>query len=151
MTNLTRKNAMPTPHGRTSAVALDFAQQIALPTPREHAGIGRIGLGTLISAIARLFGARPCAACDRRAQALNAIASIETPAFYGNAMANSTPCRMFTGRCTGFGRRQCVIAPESMSPDALTIEHCCSGWFQYPWIQICDGQPPKIGCGFCFW
>ncbi|MCY7355859.1 MAG: hypothetical protein LH470_12465 [Lysobacter sp.] len=122
-----------------------------MPAPREFAGIGRIGLGTLVSAIARLFGIHPCSGCDQRGRALNAIASIEAPVFFGTGMANATPCWMFTGRCTGFGRRQCVTAPESMSPDALMLEHCCGGWFQYPWIEVCDGQPPKRGCGFCFW
>ncbi|MCW5600038.1 hypothetical protein [Nitrosomonas sp.] len=64
---------------------------------------------------------------------------------------DSNQCNTFTDRCTGFGTRQCVTAPVSMTPDAETIEYCCDGWFQYPYIEVCEGEPPKRGCGFCLW
>jgi hypothetical protein len=60
-----------------------------------------------------------------------------------------TQCRSFTGKCTGFGTRQCVTAPVSISPDATTIEQCCGGWFQYPWVEVCPGKEPRQGCGAC--
>lgn len=136
--------------GTTSNVApADRARAPEWPAPVER--FRRLGLGTLISSLSTLLGIRPCRGCAQRAQALDAIAWIGAPLRFGTTMANSLPCRMFTGRCTGFGRRQCVVAPESMSPDAAMIEHCCSGWFQFPWIEICEGQPPKRGCGFCLW
>lgn len=115
-----------------------------------------IGLGGLLSALAKQLGFRPCAACARRAEALDAMATLPLPDIalpfsFGVRMENGNPCRSFTGRCTGFGRRQCVVAPVSFNPDALTIEQCCGGWFQFPWIEICDGQAPRRGCGFCLW
>lgn len=132
-----------------NVTAADGAQALASRAPLERSH--RVGLGTLISSLSTWLGIRPCRGCTQRAQALDAIAWTGAPLRFGTTMANSLPCRMFTGRCTGFGSRQCVVAPESMSPDAAMIEHCCSGWFQFPWIEICEGQPPKRGCGFCFW
>jgi len=64
---------------------------------------------------------------------------------------NPKNCRTFSGPCTGFGSRQCVTAPESFTPDAAIIEQCCNGWHQYPWIEVCEGESAKKGCGFCFW
>jgi hypothetical protein len=59
------------------------------------------------------------------------------------------PCWHFAGRCTGSGTRQCVVGPNSQSPDAITVTQCCTGGSQYPWIQVCPGQEVSIGCGFC--
>jgi hypothetical protein len=134
----------------------DYAAIPPLPaarpaSARTRAGLVRIGLGTAFSALAKLLGIRRCGGCMRRELAMNSMATIALPAALGSALENANPCTMFTGRCTGFGRRQCVVAPVSMSPDAQTIEQCCGGWFQYPWIEVCDGRPPRTGCGFCLW
>jgi hypothetical protein len=64
---------------------------------------------------------------------------------------SETQCQSFHGKCTGFGTRQCVTAPVSVSPDATTIEQCCGGSFQYPWVEVCPGQVPTQGCGVCLW
>ncbi len=98
-----------------------------------------VGLGELIRRVAARLGIRTCEGCARRAEALNRLVVL------------AAPCQSFTGRCTGFGRRQCVTAPESLDPDAAVVEQCCGGWFQYPWIEICPGETPRMGCGFCFW
>jgi hypothetical protein len=98
-----------------------------------------VGLGDLIRTVLARLGIPTCRGCARRAEALNGLA-----VFAG-------PCQSYTGRCTGFGSRQCVTAPESLDPDAAVVEQCCGGWFQYPWIEICPGQSPRMGCGFCFW
>ena len=58
-------------------------------------------------------------------------------------------CRSFSGSCTGFGGRQSVVAPISINPDANTIEQSCTGAFQYPWVEVCEGQAPRRGCGVC--
>lgn len=131
-------------------MASDYAPTLVPEAPARARGL-RIGLGTVVSALAKRLGFRRCGGCARREQALNAMATIALPASFGGVMENANPCTMFTGRCTGFGRRQCVVAPVSISPDAQTIEQCCGGWFQYPWIEVCDGRPPRCGCGFCFW
>lgn len=60
-------------------------------------------------------------------------------------------CHVFTGRCTSLGGEQCVVAPESINPDAVTTFQCCTGWFEYPRIEVCEGEPPKKTCGFCIW
>ncbi len=66
------------------------------------------------------------------------------------AACRPSDCRDFKGSCTSFsGKRQCTVAPVSLDPDATTTEQCCSGAMQYPWIQVCPGQPPSKGCGFC--
>ena len=137
--------------------AIESVEAMRIPTagpaaasPASGRAGPRLGFGSLLSAIARAFGIRACSACAQRAQRLDAMLSIAMPLRPG-LVANAAPCHVYTGRCTGFGRRQCVVAPVSFSPDAETIEHCCSGWFQYPWIEVCDGAPPKRGCGFCFW
>jgi|SRR5262245_7349853 len=106
-----------------------------------------LGLGDVISRILAALGVQPCDACRRRAMALNALA----PKFFRWPWESSRQCTMYAGRCTGFGTQQCVTAPESLSPDATVITQCCAGWFQYPWIQICEGEPPRRGCGFCLW
>lgn len=110
-----------------------------------------MGLGDLFLAITKRFGLSTCSACQRHGMALNRWFPNVLPKAFRSSMASRTNCRTYTGRCTGFGTRQCVIAPVSFDPDAATIEHCCNGWFQYPWIEICEGEPPKMGCGFCFW
>lgn len=63
-------------------------------------------------------------------------------------------CSSAAGRCTGAGwwaSRQCVSAADALAPDALVVTQCCSGWFQYPWIETCATPPARRGCGFCFW
>jgi hypothetical protein len=67
------------------------------------------------------------------------------------AMRAAGQCWSFSGPCTGFGKRQCVTAPAAQEPDAGMVEHCCEGWFQYPWIEVCPDQPARMGCGFCWW
>jgi hypothetical protein len=124
-----------------------------------------VGLGELIQRITRWFGVRPCAACHRRARRLNEMFTVPVPSRTSSRPASSksgggppravaaafSPCWQFAGRCTGFGRRQCVTAPESQNPDANTFEQCCNGWFQYPWVEVCPNEPPRSGCGFCLW
>lgn len=60
-------------------------------------------------------------------------------------------CMSWNGHCTGFGTRQCVKGLYYPEPGSPTVEHCCSGWFQYPWIEACSGSGAKAGCGFCLW
>jgi hypothetical protein len=45
-------------------------------------------------------------------------------------------CVSFAGKCTGFGSRQCVTAPTAIASDAPTIDQCCGGSFQYPWVEV---------------
>ena len=104
-------------------------------------------LGDWFSAVAKRFGATPCSGCQARAMVMNDF----IPRFFRWPWDPPKNCRTFTGGCTGFGTRRCVTAPESFTPDALIIEQCCGGWFQYPWIETCEGEPPRRGCGFCFW
>ncbi|MCZ8132680.1 MAG: hypothetical protein O9284_15470 [Steroidobacteraceae bacterium] len=129
----------------------------------------RIGLGEWLAARLARVGAPRCGGCERRAAKLDAAFTLASTASASAAgvttsawgpytkpagpttAANASPCRRYTGRCTGFGRRSCVAAPVALSPDAEVIEQCCGGWFQFPWIEICDGRPPRSGCGFCFW
>ena len=113
---------------------------------------GAIGLGHLLGRVTAGVGVRPCGGCAERAERLDRILVFvpRAPQGAGTATA-SAPCWYFHGRCTGFGTRQCVEAPESQSPDAGIISQCCGGWFQYPWIEVCPGEPAKTGCGFCFW
>jgi hypothetical protein len=135
----------------------------------------RLGLGDLVKRLTLQLGIQPCERCNRRAEVLN-----RSIVFYGGmagipqkvggdlspasqvlessvsrsghmAMSASDPCWHFRGYCTGFGRQQCITAPASQEPDALIITQCCGGWFQYPWILVCPGQPARQGCGFCFW
>jgi hypothetical protein len=106
----------------------------------------KIGLGQFIKRVTGVLGVEPCGPCARRAALLDKLF-----AFAGSPALASTSCWRFTGRCTGFGSRQCVTGPAAQTPDAVTIEHCCSGWFQYPWIEVCPGQSATTGCGFCFW
>ena len=117
--------------------------------PSEVTPFATLGLGDLFSAITKRLGVTPCSACQSRAMVINH--------WMPNVFLFRWPwdppknCRTFTGRCTGFGSRQCVTAAESFTPDSSVVEQCCNGWFQYPWIEICEGEPPKQGCGFCFW
>ncbi len=109
---------------------------------------GQIGLGSLLQRLTTKFCIKPCAACNARAAALdNALVFESVNVFF--APAQATPCWRFRGRCTGFGRMQCVSGPEAQTPDALIIQQCCSGWFQYPWIEVCPGKTARRGCGFC--
>lgn len=103
--------------------------------------------GDFFPTIAKRLGATPCAACQARAIAMNDF----LPRFFRWPWDPPRNCHTFTGACTGTGTRRCVSAPASFTPDALTIEQCCNGWFQYPWIEICEGEPPRRGCGFCLW
>ena len=125
----------------------------------------QIGLGDVLKRIISRFGIQPCELCNQRAQRLNsflvfssstnhtldAISSLQVFSIRRFALSSDDPCLHFYGSCTGFGSRQCVIAPASLDPAAGTIEHCCSGWFQYPWIEVCPDQPPRTGCSICFW
>ena len=118
-------------------------------TSKRAAPVASMGLGDLFSAIAQRFDVKPCSACRGRAITMNR--------WMPNVFLFRWPwdppeaVRTFTGRCTGFGSRQCVTAPESFTPDARIVEQCCNGWFQYPWIEIREGEPPRQGCGFCLW
>jgi hypothetical protein len=72
------------------------------------------------------------------------------PARDGTMLAlGHNPCTQYAGRCTGSGGRQCVTAPSSQSPDAITVTQCCSGSYQYPWVSVCPGQQAVRGCSFC--
>jgi len=93
------------------------------------------------AAVALLSGA-----CEHPAIGLNRLFLS-----WGEAAQQAAPCWSFLGRCTGFGRRQCVSGPASQKPDAEIIEQCCGGWFQYPWIEVCPGEEARMGCDFCFW
>ena len=84
----------------------------------------------------------------------------EAPTSYGiaatasvaalSACGGQSSCRSFKGACTGVSaKRQCTVAPVSLQPDATTTEQCCTGAFQYPSIEVCEGQPPQKGCSFC--
>jgi len=139
-----------------------------------------IGLGDLIKRITSLLGIQPCEPCKRRAERLNEVLVLsgsptDTPskntspaAFFilrklsslisrMNPLAanDSFPCTHYYGRCTGafwWASRQCIdglATPED--PYSNTVTQCCSGWFQYPWIESCPGQPPTSGCGSCLW
>jgi hypothetical protein len=133
-----------------------------------------LGLGDLVAKATSAVGVRPCGGCARRAATLNRLVVLAAPptrdaggeqrrrwrsrlrprlrlrlGLRRGAAASS--CWSFTGRCTGFGSRQCVEAPASQDPDAETVTQCCNGWFQYPWIEVCPGQPATTGCGFCLW
>jgi hypothetical protein len=112
------------------------AKPFRLRVPLIPLGV-EVGLGDLIRRILANLGVPACRGCAERANALNALAVL------------AGPCESFTGRCTGFGRRQCVTAPESLEPDAAVVEQCCGGWFQFPWVEICPGEAPRMGCGFC--
>lgn len=117
-----------------------------------------VGLGTLVKRVLARLGAPACRSCHRRAAYLDSLVTF-VPAGEGTPAAplpsasiiQSSDCWHFRGRCTGWGTRQCVTGPEEQSPDALIIEQCCSGWFQYPWIEVCPGTKATRGCGFCLW
>jgi hypothetical protein len=121
----------------TNDATVRLAPRFRIPVPGGFRG--EIGLGDLIKRFTGALGLETCGACARRASALNRFAAF------------SSPCWSFTGGCTGFGSRRCVSAPESQSPDATIVTQCCGGWFQYPWIEVCPGQPARMGCGFCLW
>ncbi len=103
--------------------------------------------GDWFSALARSLGITPCSACQRRAMAMNRL----TAWAFRRPWDPPEECTTYTGPCTGWGSRQCVVAPEQITPDAGVLEQCCTGAFQYPWIRVCKGQPPQRGCGFCLW
>lgn len=46
------------------------------PLSRSGIGIGAIGLGDAIRALTKMFGVKPCAKCEKRAEKLNTIFSI---------------------------------------------------------------------------
>jgi hypothetical protein len=108
------------------------------------------GLGTLTKRLTTRLGIAPCAPCQARADALDRRLVIGGGRRRRSMMA-SGDCWKFSGRCTGFGSRQCVLGPARQEPDAEIITQCCGGWFQYPWIEVCPGQEARAGCGFCFW
>lgn len=130
----------------------------------------QIRLGHLMERVTSWLGMQRCEPCNGRAERLNQLLVFSRRDFEHPDQPGGTPpptpstgrtqrsatsasgsCWRFTGPCTGFGRRQCVTAPESQEPGAGMITHCCSGWFQYPWIEVCPGQPPRTGCSFCLW
>jgi len=69
-----------------------------------------------------------------------------------SVQAQADRCWSYHGSCTGWGTRQCIVGPKDPinSPGEELIHQCCSGWFQYPWIEVCDGRVNQ-GCGLCFW
>jgi hypothetical protein len=107
-----------------------------------------VGLGQLVSRVSSFFGIEPCDACLRRAQALNGVL-VFTPHRHARKVVFSSNCTTYKGSCTGFGGNQCVTAPVSLEPDALTVTQCCSSRFQYPWVEVCPGKEPTMGCSFC--
>lgn len=109
-----------------------------------------IGLGTVLRVLTTGLGIRTCAGCRRRAALLDRWVRLPTGRGRRGRSADGD-CWRFNGSCTGFGSRQCVSGPERQEPDAAIIEQCCGGWFQYPWIEVCPGEPARTGCGFCFW
>lgn len=117
--------------------------QITLRLPWLRADVG---LGTALKRISTALGIRPCAPCAARAETFDRHVTFAPP-----RPAAFADCTTYTGRCTGFGSRQCVTAPESLNPDAATTTQCCGGWFQYPWITACRTGPVQKGCGFCLW
>jgi hypothetical protein len=104
-------------------------------------------IGEFMRSSSKRFRITACSACEARIMEMNRF----TLRNIGSPWLAQTRCRTYTGPCTGFGTRRCVVAPDSFSPDAATVEQCCSGWFQFPWIEVCDGKPVRKGCGFCFW
>ena len=119
------------------------ARRIPLPWRGQE-----VGLGELVKRITSAFGATPCEACRRRAAALDAIV-VFTPRRATATVVRSSDCTTYKGKCTGTGGTQCVTAPTSIEPDATTITQCCSGSFQYPWVQVCPGKEATQGCSFC--
>ncbi len=117
--------------------------------PSEASSLTSKGLGYLLSAITEYFGATPWSAHQSRAMVINHW--MPNAFLFSLAVGSSKKCRTFSGPCTRFGKRKCVSAPDSFTPDAGIIEQCCSGCFQYLWIEICEGKPPRQGCGFCLW
>jgi hypothetical protein len=107
-----------------------------------------IGLGEVVKRILSRVGVRPCGVCRQRAAMLDRIL-VFSPRPQGRTILFSSNCTTFKGKCTGFGGNQCVTAPESLEPDAATITQCCSGSFQYPWIELCPGAKANRGCSFC--
>ncbi len=107
-----------------------------------------LGLGELVKRVLAGFGVRPCAACGRRAQALDAMLVL-SPSDHSHTVVYSSSCTTYKGKCTGFGGTQCVTAPDSLNPDALGVTQCCSGSFKYPWVELCPGQKATQGCSFC--
>jgi hypothetical protein len=113
----------------------------------------QIGLGTAIHHLTARLQIPACDGCRRRAAALDRRVrfSFRPGRRTWRGFAEAGECWQIKGRCTGFGSRQCVTGPASQEPDAGIIEQCCGGWFQYPWIEVCPGEPARTGCGFCFW
>jgi hypothetical protein len=107
-----------------------------------------IGLGELVKRVTSFVRIEPCDACLRRARALDGIL-VFTPRQSAHEVVFSSNCTTYKGSCTGFGGNQCVTAPVSLEPDALTVTQCCSGRFQYPWVEVCPGKEPNQGCSFC--
>lgn len=70
-----------------------------------------------------------------------------------SACGSAPKCNSYHGACTGSGTTQCVVGMSSYSdPSAPSVEQCCSGSFQYPWVEVCEGaSAPTRGCGFCLW
>jgi hypothetical protein len=119
------------------------ARRIRLPWRGQD-----IGLGELAKRITSILGVTPCDACQRRAAALDGML-VFVPRARSETIVRSSDCTSFKGKCTGFGGTQCVTAPSAIEPDAPTITQCCSGRFQYPWVEVCPGKPATQGCGFC--
>jgi hypothetical protein len=119
-----------------------------MPAPKFFSPRIEIGLGQLVKRITSFFGVTPCEACLRRARVLDGVL-VFTPQEQTVRVAFSSDCTTFKGACTGLGGTQCVTAPSSLEPDAPMITQCCSGRFQYPWVELCPGRAATQGCGFC--
>jgi hypothetical protein len=139
---------------------------------------GDVGLGDLVKRVTQSLGIRPCEPCKRRAARLNQVLVFSGESgnplsekrhhavflilrklllwisrISPLAANGSDPCWRYYGSCTRFSwyyvGRQCVVGPATQELGAETIEQCCSGWFQYPWIEVCPGEEAHSGCGFC--
>jgi SAM-dependent methyltransferase len=120
--------------------------------PREYGGIG---FGELIAEATSWIGVQLCSGCERRAAALDAKFTVRLPRLFlrgrPEMIQSGDGCWRYRGKCTGFGRRQCISGLSEQLPDAPLVEQCCQGWFKYPWITVCPGQQATSGCGRCFW
>jgi hypothetical protein len=151
------------------------ARRILLPKKFLN---GDVGLGDLIKRVTQALGIQPCQPCKRRAEQLNQILVFSAESDNNMresrhhalflilrklfswisrispfAANSSDPCWRYYGNCTRFALyymgTQCVTGPARQEASAETIEQCCTGWFQYPWIEVCPGEEARRGCGFC--
>jgi hypothetical protein len=121
-----------------------------LRTPRFITRGEALGFGEFLKRLTATFGIEPCGSCARRALALDGLL-VFTPKRQTATVVLSSDCRTVKGKCTGIGgTTQCVATPVNLDdPTSLIVEQCCSGRFQYPWVEICPGREPRQGCSFC--